>query len=231
MSISLEKRAEKVGIVLAKRGITQVPAVRVGCALDVSGSAKGFYDRGIMQETLDRLMGVAMKFDDNGELDIWAFSNSYKRCSTAASGDAGTFINNKFLREAQSALWGGTSYGPVLKDAIDYYFKPATGGLFGFGGKKSYTNDPPAMLLFITDGANDDRGAAAKVLKEAEGKPVYFMMVGIGPESNFSFIKDQADLLPNVGFVNLNDLSISDDNLYEQLVSGEFADWVKQYVK
>lgn len=231
MTISLDKRAEKVGIILAKRGVTKIPTVRVGAVMDVSGSAQGFYTSGIMQETLDRLMGVALKFDDNGELDVWAFSNSFKRCSTASAADAGSFINNKFLKEARSCLWNGTSYAPVLKDAVDYYFKPVSGGLFGFGGKKSYTNDPPAMVLFITDGSNDDRAAAAKVLKEAEGKPVYFMMVGIGPEHYFGFIKEQADLLPNVGFVNLNDLSITDDDLYEQLVSGEFATWVKQFVK
>lgn len=246
MGISLDKRAEKVGIVLAKRGITTVPAVRVGCALDVSGSAQGFYRNGVMQETVERLMGVAMKFDDNGELDMWAFSDTHKRVSTATVADAATFIDKKFLKEAGSTLWCGTSYAPVLQDVISYYFptgaaaatQAAKGFLGGLFGKKeaapaaaASTNDTPAMLLFVTDGSNDDRAAAARVMKEAQGKPIYFMMVGIGNPSMFTFIQEQADLLPNVGFVSLNDLNISDDDLYEQLVSGEFATWVKQYVK
>lgn len=238
MAISLEKRAEKVGIVLAKRGVTKIPTIRVGAALDVSGSAQGFYSSGVMQETLDRLLAVALKFDDNGELDVWAFSDRTRRVSTASANDAGTFINEKFLSEASPVLWGATSYAPPLKEAIDFYFggiaakaKGFFGGMFGKKEAPTATSDVPAMLLFLTDGANSDRGEAARVLKEAAGKPVYFMMVGIGPESSFGFIKEQADLLPNVGFVNLNDLSISDDVLYEKLVSGEFADWVKQYVK
>ena len=38
MSINLDKRAEKVGIVLAKRGLTVAPKTRVGVALDASVS-------------------------------------------------------------------------------------------------------------------------------------------------------------------------------------------------
>lgn len=233
MAISLDKRAEKVGIQLAKRGITQVPKVRVGAALDVSGSARGFYQNGVMQETLERLMGVALKFDDNGELDMWAFSDRFKDLPTANANNAARYLREN-LDKAGSVLWGATEYGGVLQNMIETYFPKETkgmfGGLFG-GGSKANSKLDPAMVLFVTDGSNSDRTAAARILREAVGKPVYFMMVGVGPESYFDFIKEMADELPNVGFLNLNSLDISDDDLYEQLVSGEFADWVKQFVK
>ncbi len=234
MAISLEKRAETVGIILAKRGITSIPKIRVGAALDISGSAQSLYYNGVMQETFERLLAVALKFDDNGELDMWAFSNSYKQLETATAANVKTFLQEHLLNARGVPLWGGTEYGGVLESAVSHYFKPSVSGMFGSlfgGGKKSFSSEPPAMVLFITDGANSDRNAAAKVLKEAQGKPVYFMMVGVGPAYNFNFIKEQADALPNVGFVNLNSLSMTDEQLYEQLVSGEFATWVKQYVK
>jgi len=56
---------------------------------------------------------------------------------------------------------------------------------------------------------------------------VYWQMVGVGPSHNFKFLKEQADLLPNVGFVNLSSLKISDDELYDQLIAEEFLGWVK----
>lgn len=238
MAISLEKRAEKVGIVLAKRGITQVPAIRVGAAFDVSGSARGFYSSGVMQETSERLMGVAMKFDDNGELDVWSFSDRYAAAPVATKENYASYINESFMYHGgvRGTLWGGTEYGPVIEAAVEHYFPVEKksgffGGLFGSKKDTSAATGEPAMLMLITDGANSDTAATSRILREAAGKPIYFMMVGVGPEHSFTFIDRMAQELPNVGFVNLNDLSISDDNLYEQLVSGEFATWVKQYVK
>ena len=67
------------------------------------------------------------------------------------------------------------------------------------------------------------------MLRAAEkNSPVYFNMVGIGNPSYFRFIEEMADKLGNVGFTNLNDLSISDDDLYEKIVNQEFVDWVKR---
>jgi hypothetical protein len=240
MSISLTKRAEKVGIVLAKRGMTKVPPVRVGCALDVSGSARGFYEgSNVMQETIDRLLAVALKFDDNGELDAWLFHDGVlPQLPTITESDEGTYVNKVILR--QRGLWGATNYAPVLQEVMNFYFgeqAPAkSGGMFGglFGKKTAAaptgSKKDPAMLLFITDGSNSDRADTERVLRAAEANsPVYFNMVGIGNPSYFQFIEEMADKLGNVGFTNLNDLSISDEVLYDKIVNQEFVDWVKKY--
>ena len=47
--ITLEKRAAKVAIVLEKRQILKPPVVRVGAALDISGSAKPLYQSGVIR--------------------------------------------------------------------------------------------------------------------------------------------------------------------------------------
>ncbi|PZR73923.1 MAG: Tellurium resistance protein, partial [Stutzerimonas stutzeri] len=69
----MEKRAEKVGILLQKKGINQAPIMRVGDALDISGSMSRIISSGALQQSFDQTMGVAVKFDDNGELDVFKF--------------------------------------------------------------------------------------------------------------------------------------------------------------
>ena len=136
MSINLTKRAEKVGIILAKRGLTTVPPVRVGCALDVSGSAQGFYTSNVMQETIDRLLAVALKFDDNGELDAWLFHDDIlPQLPTITEADEGTYVKKVIMK--QSGLWGGTNYAPVLQEVMEFYFganQPAPKAKFSIGG-------------------------------------------------------------------------------------------------
>lgn len=237
MSINLTKRAEKVGIILTKRGLAKVPPVRVGVALDVSGSAQHFYTSGVMQETLDRLLAVAMKFDDNGELDAWLFHNDVlPRLPSLTEKDESTYVKDVVLR--QRNLWGGTSYAPPLSEAVDYYFgnSPASkvskvfGGLFGGGKAAASAPKDPAMVLFVTDGANGDHTATEAVFRKAEeaNTPVYFNMIGVGNPREFRFIEEMADKYGNVGFTNMNDLRMSDDDLYDKIVNQEFVDWLKK---
>ncbi len=263
MSITLEKRAEKVGIILAKKGITKVPPVRVGLALDVSGSAQDLYTGGIMQKTIDRLIAVAMKFDDNGELDMWSFASGYDRLENASATDEGSYVQKQILENNDISLWGGTNYSPVLEDMVSFWFpdqdtsaravlteaKKKSGSWLSrlFGGGSEDTSAPvatttvgtdahgqsvglPAMGLIITDGENSDRSQAARILRDSESVNVYWVLVGVGPSHNFKFLQEQADLLGNVGFVNLASLDISDEDLYEQLIgTEEFTGWIKTH--
>lgn len=246
--IQLQKRAEAVGIVLAKRGVTKVPPVRVGVALDVSGSARNFYTPGgVMQQTLDRLLGVALKFDDNGEIDAWTFDNEVSTLPTFSAEDEGKYVQEHIINNHSLSLWGGTSYAPPLRASMDFYFgnnpiqqaaESAKGWLGSLFGKKpaaapapaaTSSKKDPAMLLFVTDGENSDKDATRQVLRDAaSSSPMYFQMIGVGPAHYFDFISEMADELPNVGFVNLSSLSMTDEQLYEQLVSQEFCDWIKK---
>lgn len=238
MSIDLNKRAEKVNIVLAKRNMTSAPKMRVGFVTDVSGSAQWMYDRGIIQNTLDRLLAVALKFDDNGEMDVWSFHNRFDRLETASAADEKTYVKNEILSKA--SLWGGTSYAPVMNDVLTFYFKDEvvekkSGGFLGFGGKTEKVavaktdKTTPALCLFITDGVNDDPAKTLQVLKEAVNYPVYWMMVGVGDARHFKFLEKAADDLPNVGFVNLESLDISDEQLYEEIINPELVEFIRKF--
>lgn len=231
MAISLEKRAEKVGIVLEKRNLRTIPPVRVGFMLDVSGSARHMYLDGTIQEALDRVMGIAVKFDDNQEMDVWVFSNSTGKAGSATPANFENFVKKEILNKSGLPLWGGTAYAPAVEAVRDFYFGGSSsgGGFMGklFGKKDSGPKDnSPALCLFLTDGANSDRAKTEAMLREAAKSPLYFMMIGVGDPSEFGFIEQMADALPNVGFINLSSLSISDESLYDQLLNEELCGWI-----
>ena len=237
MSINLEKRAEKVTIVLEKRKLKAIPPVRVGLVVDTSGSARGLFQSGTMQETVDRLLAVAMKFDDNGELDMWHFNSAFASLKTAVKDDYGSYVNGSIM--SRRDLWGGTVYSDVMQAVVDNYFPavkaPVARGLLGglFGKKEAATTaaaELPAMCFFITDGqCGSNERATEAVLRAAQDKNVYWNMVGVGDAREFKFLVKMADALPNVGFVNLNSLSITDEQIYEELISEEFCEWVKKF--
>lgn len=250
MSIQLTKRAEKVGIVLAKRGLTKIPPIRVGVAFDVSGSTQGMFRNGVIQETFDRLLAVALKFDDNGELDAWTFDNNVDQLETASAADEGKFITEHVMNNSNIHKWGGTSYAPCLQEVTNFYFGPSTSakiaevakGFFGglFGKKAAPAPAPvaaaapvaqlPAMLLFVTDGSSDDERSSEAVLREAEKNfpGMYYQMIGVGSAHHFTYLERMADALDNVGFVNLTSLSMTDEQLYEALITDEVTAWIKK---
>ena len=247
--IDLNKRVEDIQIILDKHGIKTVPPTRVGLALDVSGSAHNLYHNGVMENTVARCLAVAAKFDDNGEMDMWAFSEEFKQLPSATAQDYGTYVAKKLLAEETRMFWYGTQYSPVMRGIDAFYFpnRPklpaaaAAGGFLGrlFGHKAPQSGDAapaqdpsllPAHVLFITDGQNESSvmGHVVRLLQETEHLPVYWNMVGVGPAHEFGFIKQLADDFGHVGFVNLANLSVSDDALYDQILGDEFVEWIKR---
>lgn len=228
--ISLEKRTEEVGIRLEKHGLRKAPVVRVGAAFDVSGSAQWMYQNGTMQSVYDRLFAIAIKLDDNGEIDTWLFDTSTYKLPTAKKEDYGTFITKQIAKAR--GIWNGTNYAPCFKAMEDFFYEDAVtttkGGIFGFGKKTTVTaaDTSPSLAFFITDGECFDTSQAEAVLKESQDKPMYWHMVGVG-NADFSFLKKMGNKYPNVGFINMSSLAVSDDELYDNIVTDEFCNWLK----
>jgi hypothetical protein len=68
-------------------------------------------------------------------------------------------------------------------------------------------------------------------MRDAQKHPLYWQLVGVGDPAEFGFLREMADELPNVGFLHLPSLDISDDDLYEQLLSEELCTWLKATAK
>lgn len=226
--ISLEKKiaaaaphlvslAKKAQISLEKNQLSQVKA-RVALVLDASGSMNGQYSRGRVQEVVNRLLPMAVHFDDDGELDCWAFGA--KSCQLSAV----SLANHQDYINTEDGGWRNWNVGQrindepkVIRQVIDYYKK---------SGDRT-----PVYVMFISDGGVHENKAITKLIVEAAALPVFWQFVGIG--GNSYGILEKLDtmegrVVDNCGFFALDDLhDISEEALYDKLMA-EFPGWLKE---
>jgi hypothetical protein len=226
MAIDLTKRAEKVGIILSKKQIRDIPC-QVKLAIDRSGSMNTLYRNKVVQDVVERVLAIGMNIDKDKIIDIWAFHNDSFELPSVNISNIEDFVDREIVKKISE---GGTEYAPVMKDIVNSA-APVQTGLFGkLFGKKSNSTDP-SLAIFITDGENFDQQATEKVIVESQSKDLYWVLIGIGG-GNFSFIEYLGEKYPNAGYLKIDDIeSISDEDLYEDIISQEFADWVGKFKK
>lgn len=248
MSIDLLKK--KVGIILEKRKLPHV-VCEVKFALDISGSMENLYNNGTVQQLTDRLLAVASKFDDNGEMEVWTFTTGFSAAPTINENMHEGYVDKHILKNGNIRKWGGTSYEPVMADIIKQSFliehpvvtttKEKPGFLNRLFGAKPKINENvsievsekkvehPIFVPFITDGENDDKKQTEQLVKQYAKKNIYWLMIGIGHE-RFHWLQKLADENENVGFMKIDDIEkISDEDFYLQLLNDEFCNWVKKF--
>lgn len=239
-----EEEIRRVGFVLQKQGIHERIPAQVGLNIDVSGSMQDLFSNGIVQSALERVLPVALYFDDDGRIDTWVFSGdgNMAAITQATAENYKDYVRREITdnRDLDGILWGGTNYGPVIRSNLLTYGllevqEPQ--GLLGmiFGRKRDVLGEEtrsgiPAINYFLTDGENTDMESAWNLLEEAEHaeSQIYYIMVGIGRE-DFTFLRRAADEFHNVGFVNVEDLGsfVGSDDAYEKLLPAELCSWLK----
>ena len=119
--IDMSKHAENLGKVLidmsknSKVDMSKHTA-RVAMVMDYSGSMSNLFRNGSVQDTITRLLPIALKFDDNGELESWLFSSHKTRLAAVTLKNYENYVKNVVNRSGMSM--GGTYYAPVLKDVV-----------------------------------------------------------------------------------------------------------------
>ena len=156
MTIDMSKHAanlETVLIDMSKTGKTNMTnhIARVALAMDYSGSMSNMFANGSVQDVITRLLPIALKFDDNGELESWLFSNGYERLKPVTISNYETYVK-KIMMNANMYM-AGTNYAPALKDIVKYY-------------KIKQPSTTPAFVIFITDGDNFDEDETNAVVRE-----------------------------------------------------------------
>lgn len=155
MPIDMSKHQENLNTVLInmskdnKIDMTKHVA-RVALAMDYSGSMSNLFRNGSVQETVSRLLPIALRFDDNGELESWLFSNGSERLAAVTKDNYSTYVR-KVMNKANMSM-GGTNYAPVLKEMVSYY-------------KDIEPSEVPAFIIFITDGENWDTNETNKIVR------------------------------------------------------------------
>ncbi len=208
---------------------------RVAVVMDYSGSMRRLYTSGAVQRVLTRLMPLALRFDDNGELDIWLFNQSYKSIPSMNLSNFENYIEQVVNRSGFQ--FGATSYAPVLQDILNTYFAKKNtsqggflGGLFKKQAPEEVKEEPPVFVIFITDGANSDRGATNQVILDSANQKIFIQFVGIGNET-FDYLQKLDDLkgrpVDNTGFIKVQDFELlKDEEVYQMLLS-QYPEWLQ----
>lgn len=185
---------------------------RVNLVLDYSGSMQDMYMDGTVQEVVTKILPLALKFDDNGELDCYLFSNSFKKMKGCTERNYHNYVKDVIKPNIYNMH--GTHYGPVLRDILNH-------------DKSSI----PTFTIFITDGNNSDPAMTDDIIRQYSTANGFIMFVGIGG-AEFWYLRrlDTLDgrAVDNTGFVEFTNIrNVDETTLYEKLLS-EYASWLKR---
>lgn len=208
---TLNLRKKTLVISLEKKNINGVKA-RVVSVMDRSGSMQGLFKDGTVQDTMERIFPLALKFDDDGELDSYIFETGFTPLEPVT-------LNNYYNYQEtvmDSHEWGLTNYAPVMKDIVERYSK--------------YT-DMPTYVLFFTDGdnGNNDKRETTELMKEISGFPIFWQFVGLGT-ANMDYLEKLDDMpgrtVDNADFFRIKNVGeVTDEWLYNKLLD-EFPGWL-----
>lgn len=222
--ISLEKKirdgapklislVKPLKVELQKRNLLDVTA-RVALVLDISGSMHQSYTDGTVQEIVNKILPVAVQFDDDGELDFWFYGTNCQRRPS---------VNMRNYEQAVPLDWkdlrnaiGGCNNEPVvMREVINEY----------------EASRLPAYVVFVTDGGIYETAKIKQLLTDASYLPIFWQFVGVSG-SNYGVLEKLESLkgryVDNANFFALDDFrSVSNEELYSRLLN-EFPAWLKE---
>ena len=174
-------------------------------------------------------MPLGLTFDDNGSIDVYLFSNSFKKLDDLNLMNYENYVNT--VVSSSSMSMGGTCYAPVLKAIIEGETKQK-----GFLFRKTEYIPPivdggdPTFILFITDGENSDCNNPDSVIRNSSGMNVFIQFIGIGNE-NFNYLQKLDDMpgrvRDNTGFSKMESLDNAPDQVLYINILDQFAKWLK----
>jgi stress response protein SCP2 len=210
--------AKKASVSLEKRRLAQIVA-QVGLVLDASGSMAAQYRKGRVQEMVDRILPLAVHFDDDGALDCWIFADRCKKLPAVTLTNVTGYIACKAPwtgKHIAASPIGGTNNEPVVMRDVIRKYRDAR---------------HPVYIIFISDGGIHKNREIEALIKDAAQLPIFWQFVGIGGR-NYGILEKldtlAGRLVDNCDFFALDDLhDISESELYDRLLN-EFPSWLEK---
>jgi uncharacterized protein with von Willebrand factor type A (vWA) domain len=194
---------------LTKNNWSSVPKMEVKLAVDKSGSMDDEFRCGWVQNTIDLFIAAALKFDDNGKLEIGFFNTSFKQTPDATAADIETYVRKHGINAG-----GGTNFADAI---ATFKGSKVSGGFFGFGKKET----KPTYIGLITDGDNSDKREFEKQLDSLENTYVQIIAIGTGVDKKYlNYIADKYDTVEVMYLPNPRSLSV--DEFYGKMLNEEF---------
>jgi stress response protein SCP2 len=242
--LSLAKRAE---VSLAKHQLLGHTA-RVALCLDVSGSMVMLYRSGKVQRLAEKVLALGTRFDDDGEIDVFAFGTNAEAMGAVG---LGSFHDIAQQANGLKGPGGGTDYAKAMASIRRHY-------LDHDGPRDGPVAAPlPVYVMFVTDGETGDKDAARNQIVWSAYEPIFWQFMGIGRSSraatagtgpllkkkkrslvknllstDFAFLEELDELpgryVDNANFFSVEDPEhVPDDELYELLMS-EYPTWLHE---
>ena len=225
--ISLEKKIQNgapklislvkpLKVELEKRNLQDITA-RVALVLDISGSMEGRYANGTVQNIVNKILPLAVQFDDDGELDLWYYGSKPKRMPSVNMSNYENAVPISW-ESLMTSLGYGNNEPEVMQEIINEY-------------KDSKLH---AYVIFITDGGVDSASEIESLLKKASAYPIFWQFVGVGG-CGYGILETldtmSGRLVDNANFFALDDFkSVPNEELYSRLLN-EFPNWIKDYAE
>ena len=205
---------KKVTVTLEKKNLQNVIA-KVVVVLDRSGSMYRQYREGDVQRAMNKLLPIALMFDDDGELDAWAFAQKSIHLSSINLDNINDYLINEKYGWNRWDIGGVNNEPVVMEDIIDMYEK----------------SNEPVYIIFISDGGIYKKGPIKKLLIKSSLKPIFWQFVGIGG-SDYGILEEldtmKKRVVDNADFFAIDNIdALSDEELYEKLLN-EFPKWLKE---
>lgn len=248
--------AKKAAISLEKNKLTNVKA-KVAFIFDASGSMYSQYAHNKVQEALNRVFPLGVHFDDDEQLETWAFALKSMKLSNVEFSNYKDYVEkedggwNKWMNKLNAAH---NNEPEVIKDVIKHFtkqeYKPNTvevekTGFLGFGKKKELVavknefakqidSKTPILVLFMSDGGIDRNSEIEQLMRWSSSLPIFWQFIGIGG-SSYGALQNLDNLsgryIDNANFFSINDLaSISESELYDRMME-EFPKWLEEAYK
>ncbi|QIO09276.1 vWA domain-containing protein [Acinetobacter lanii] len=203
---------------LEKNNLLNVKA-RVALVLDYSGSMTSQYKKGDVQKVLDRVMPLALNFDDDGCFECWAFAEKALRLSDVKLNNLSNYIETEQGGYKKWKAGAGYNNEPAVLEAVINYFI------------KQHPSNLPVYVVFISDGGVSEARKIKKIMQEASLQPIFWQFVGIGGR-NYGVLEKldnmEGRIVDNCNFFEIEHIeSISDSTLYDQLLQ-EFPQWLNE---
>lgn len=236
--------SKKFQLNLEKVGVLQIPTMCTKLAVDESGSMDDEFRTGLVDRTIALFSGAALKFDDDGALEMGFFNTSMTLTEDALPTD-----NGNYLKRVRRSAGGGTAYAPIIRAFESRLASTTTAapaapekkggffsGLFSRGAAAPAPAATPELgdirahrsyVGIITDGDAGDERQFEAVLAKTSGD-TFYQFIAIGNGVTTRYLTDVAARYPHVAFLHLPEpKKTSDDEFYKLLCNDKLASWIK----
>lgn len=191
---------------------------RVGLVLDRSGSMNSQYKHGDVQKIIDRVLPLAVNFDDNGSFECWAFGKNTIRLDDVSMSNFKNYIETTHRGWKKWDIGPAINYEPAaIEQVIQHYAQ--------------FKDNIPTYIVFISDGGVHENRKITNLISDAAKRPIFWQFIGIGG-SNYGILEKLDDMagrvIDNCNFFSLDNITqLPDEQLYDLLLE-EFPQWIKE---